>query len=253
MNEILEELQDIQKFYTKAKYCTEQEYMELSEKISECEKEIKKKRRRPFVLLTMIAIFAAVIVIGIKGAREVGYREAKKKLEEGDIVEAVEIMEKIKGYRDVDELLNEGEAANVSKYYEGKKYFMDGKYLEAMDLLVDIPYFEDSQNYLTDSAKSYLHGLWSDDRETYTRRGFGFNETDFYQWRLESKGLSYNVKYVYDYPMEGYYVFRDNEELHIAINCYDDGELGSLEFSNLDNDSFYCIEEDANFSRYELD
>lgn len=220
----------------------------------------KRKDYRLIITLVSIVIIVAVIVIGVGGSiwnnREMRYREAKKNLEEGDTIKAVEILEEIDGYRDVDELLSEEDVVNASKYLEGKKCFEDGKYLEAMEIFVDISYYEDSENYLIDAAKSYLRGLWSDDRETYSAYGFGFDEDEFFVWDLKVTGLfatESHAERVYEYPMKDYYVFRADGELHLAIECYDNGELAGLEFTNLSENSFRCIEENAGYSRYELD
>ena len=220
----------------------------------------KRKDYRGIVILLSIIIVVPAIVLGVGGGiwnyKEARYREAKKNLEEGDAIKAVEILEEIEGYRDVDELLNREDVVNAGRYLEGKQCFEDRKYLEAMEIFVDISNYEDSDIYLIDAAKAYLRGLWSDDRETYSAYGFGFGETEFFVWKLKVTGLfvtESRAERVYEYPMKDYYVFRDDGELHIAIECYENGEVAGLEFSNLSQNSFWCIEEDAGFTRYKLD
>ena len=215
----------------------------------------EKYRKIAFVMGAVI-VGLAVIWMSISFSKEAQYREVKKNLEEGNVSEAIESLEKLNGYKDTDELLAGDELATAQTYLTGKKYFENEEYIEAMQTFLEISSYEDSETYLKESAKKYLYGLWSDERETYSAQGFGFDDDEFYVWDLQISGLLGTEKHaekVYEYPMNDYYVFQTGGQVHIGIECYSNGELVSLEFMDLSENSFECVEEEATFNRYTLD
>ena len=71
----------------------------------------EKYRKIAFVMGAVI-VGLAVIWMSISFSKEAQYREVKKNLEEGNVSEAIESLEKLNGYKDTDELLAGDELAD---------------------------------------------------------------------------------------------------------------------------------------------
>ena len=91
----------------------------------------EKYRKIAFVMGAVI-VGLAVIWMSISFSKEAQYREVKKNLEEGNVSEAIESLEKLNGYKDTDELLAGDELATAQTYLTGKKYFENEEYIEIL-------------------------------------------------------------------------------------------------------------------------
>lgn len=201
----LEIFQNMQTFYAGAKYCAEPSYMELSQKISTCEKRIKRRKWYPLLFLIVVVCVGGGIYLvvekeynkAIQSAEngeyekandiarmmgfyksldtEIEYIKSKNLLTEGKLNEAAEIIYEL-DHEGCDELVNLYNLESTDKYmYENAKG-LDG--IEAMEVYYELGDYLDSEVMAENRAYDYLRGEWIDENnllyiEYGLEHGFG--------------------------------------------------------------------------------
>lgn len=195
----------------------------------------KKKKTGLIVGIVVAAVVVVAIVVGIVFVLPMiqnnkAYNEAKELIEQGEIDDAIELLEDLGDYKDCADLVEELEDKQ-DQYDQAKDLLKDGRIEEALVILEELETFRDSADLLKkwgDKQKQYQEALnlleqnqHDDAYQIFTELG-DYKDCVIYTQQIEEKinNYDYAVELMENGDFEGAIAlfsslsdFRDSEEM----------------------------------------
>ena len=185
------------------------EIEEHLQKVKEAEARARKKKKKITIIISAAAVVAvaAVIVFVTVFLPMIKYSNAKKMIDDKKYDEAIEAFEKMKDYKDSEELIKE------AKFQKAVELGENSKYDNAIEILAEIDDYGDAHK-----AKSYVTGLkYLAKYEYNTAKSFFKIAGDF---KDSSEKINYCEDEVYGKEYEKAIEYLNDKEYSIAITMF---------------------------------
>ncbi|SEM23014.1 Tetratricopeptide repeat-containing protein [Butyrivibrio sp. ob235] len=238
----------------------EQRQNELAE-IARKKREYAEKQRKKIIAITSTVAVAvvAIIIVAVSvtySKKNDNYQKAVSYFNNGEYENAIEIFEKLGGYKDsVDYLSSAHESITTREdaYNKGVAYFNEGLYLETIDVLAGMSGYLDSNEYIENACgKLYEQGEQFFSMEEYEKA------RDILGNIPETSGSYTKTVALLKKVDEKLVEIQNMQEYENAVNAYESGEyekaqrlfieirdyLDSMDYLNKIGDSFYATATD---------
>ena len=158
------------------------------------------------------------------------YNQAKHLIDEKQYLQAIGILDTMRGYRDVDDLLVE--IQNEQIYMDAIKYFDNAEYEQAIDLLSQVEGYKDADERMVDTKycfaiKCYENGDYSNARALFIELD-GYSDSNLYLAQIDVQLIEQSQETIYQRAASYYEEKNYTEAIELyktIINYKDSSEL----------------------------